>query len=258
MIIHRVKMTREKIKRDGMRATAMAIFRHLFGIKAPKMDYMTREMLEIDDYKDRFSKIYEDKSWATSESVSGVGSDFDYTQNLREWLPSVIERLGLKTIVDAPCGDFNWMKAVLPKVDVKYIGLDIVKDLIEQNVERHDSETVDFGVADICSDDLPECDLLLVRDCLFHLSYRDIDRFLKNIRHLDYKYLLTTTHLVEAGFFNQDIITGDFRVIDLFAKPFCFDESTVVDRVEDFPLGHPLTREMILIRKADVPASIYD
>lgn len=254
---HYFQRTLNKIKRDGICAAAVAVIRRGLGIKAPRMDYMTKGMLQIDNYKDRFSKIYRDGSWATAESSSGVGSGVAYTENLRDWLPSVIQQHDVRTIVDAPCGDFNWMIRVLPGVDVKYFGFDIVEDLIEQNRRRHAQENIEFGVADICSDTLPDCDLLLVRDCLFHLSYRDIDRFLQNIKSLDYKYLLTTTHIVEAGFANQDIETGDFRPIDLFAKPFRLIENRVVDRVDDFPVGHPLEREMVLIRKVDVPTSIY-
>ena len=220
------------------------------------MSYMSGKMLKIDNYKDRFTKIYEDKSWTSTESASGPGSDVAYTQNLRDWLQLVIRQRDIKTIVDAPCGDFNWMKMVLPNVDVKYYGLDIVAPLIELNRKLYTGENIEFCEADICSDTLPNCDILMVRDCLFHLSFRDADRFLKNIEDLDYEYLLTTTHKVEEGFANQDIMTGDFRIIDLFAKPFHFIESSVVDRVEDFPVVHPLEREMVLIRKVDVPTSI--
>ena len=55
---------------------------------------------------------------------------------------------------------------------------------------------------------------------------------------------------------NRDVITRDFRVINLFSYPFNFDNKKVADRVNDYPKGHKLLREMILIKKRYVPKSI--
>jgi hypothetical protein len=96
----------------------------------------------------------------------------------------------------------------------------------------------------------------MVRDCLFHFSYNDINKFLKNINKIKYKYLLTTTHIVKKNFINRDIITGDFRIINLFSYPFNFNNQNIVDRVNDYPKGHSLPREMILIEKKYVPKII--
>ena len=96
----------------------------------------------------------------------------------------------------------------------------------------------------------------MVRDCLFHLSYEDINHFFLNLARLDYKYLLTTTHLVEENFRNANITTGDFRIIDLFSDPFNFNRINVKDRVNDYPKDHIIPREMILVEKKYVPKSI--
>ena len=74
----------------------------------------------------------------------------------------------------------------------------------------------------------------------------------------NYKYLLTTTHIVEKNFINTDITSGDFRLIDLFSAPFLFDNENVIGRVHDYPAGHPTPREMILIEKSFVPISLLD
>jgi hypothetical protein len=97
----------------------------------------------------------------------------------------------------------------------------------------------------------------MVRDCLFHLSYEDINKFLKNIRNVNYKYLLTTTHIdtIENNFKNMDIISGDARFINLFAKPFNFNNQDVIDRVKDCPNDLKTPKEMILIKK-NIPTSI--
>ena len=213
-------------------------------------------MLELDDYKDRFKSIYAQRFWSSEESISGTGSTEHFTQNLRSWLPEVVARYDIQSIVDAPCGDFNWMRLTLPDMDVTYTGMDIVDALIAENTKNYTDEGISFAVTDICADPLPPCDLLIVRDCLFHLSFRDINRFLKNIATLDYKYLLTTTHLVEADHRNKDIATGDFRLIDLMATPFNFPAVAILDRVEDYPEGHNVKREMILLPKSAVPTQM--
>ena len=69
----------------------------------------------------------------------------------------------------------------------------------------------------------------MVRDCLFHLSYKDINKFLDNIAKVDYKYILTTTHILDEDFANKDIISGDYRMINLFSEPFNFKNETIID-----------------------------
>jgi hypothetical protein len=96
----------------------------------------------------------------------------------------------------------------------------------------------------------------MVRDCLFHLSFENINKFLANLRRTNYKYLLTSTHIIEQDFNNSDIITGDFRFIDLFSDPFNFDPKLLRDRISNYPKGYTSKREMILVEKQFVPISL--
>ena len=74
----------------------------------------------------------------------------------------------LKLIIfDAPCGDFNWMKLVLNKCDINYIGGDIVENLINDLNKQFSSSKRLFINIDITQDKLPDADLMMVRDCLF-------------------------------------------------------------------------------------------
>lgn len=214
------------------------------------------EVLKVQTAEERFCQIYKNNAWGSSESRSGPGSTMRSTEHLRRWMVEKLKTYHIKSVVDAPCGDFNWMSAVLPSLDVEYLGVDIVDDLIAQNIIQHSSSRVNFRVGNICDDELPACDLLIVRDCLFHLSFADIDRFLSNIAKVDYRYLLTTTFVVKAHFQNSDIVTGDFRRIDLLKKPFAFPTEGVLERVSENSMWHPAPREMILIRKADVPIQL--
>lgn len=230
-------------------------------VSGTKKDFKTLEadMLSLPTAKDRFNKIYEDNIWGGDDSLSGPGSSIKYTEKLRQALPAMIEEYGIQSIVDAPCGDFAWMKLLLPQLDVDYIGCDIVGTVIRRNNKMFAAPRITFMEKDISSEPLPDGDLIFVRDCLFHLSLADIDGFLRNLQKTNYKYLMTTAHRVDhhATFQNTDIVTGDFRLIDLFAPPFGFERDSVLTSVEDHLDGeHP--RDMVLIARKDVPKSLMD
>lgn len=249
-MISRIK---NKIKRDGILNFAVAVIRYPFNARR-RQAY--RNMLNLNSPKDRFSEIYKYNLWSSLESGSGEGSEISYTGPLRQWLVENIISLDIKTFVDAPCGDFNWMKLVLPQVNINYIGLDIVESVIEKNKAQHSSGNIKFETANICEDKLPDCDIIMVRDCLFHLSYEDINNFFVNLSKTNYKYLLTTTHKVDRNFENFNITTGDYRLIDLFSDPFCFDTESIKAKVDDFPEGYSIHRGMILVEKTFVPTQL--
>jgi len=208
------------------------------------------------DIETVFKKIYSRNIWGSQESVSGVGSEKYYTENIRSWLVLNIPKYQIRNIVDSPCGDFNWMRYVLENVSVDYLGIDIVYDLIDRNTKKYSNKNISFRKSNIVDQPIPDCDLLIVRDCLFHFSYIDIDRFLKNINKTNYKFLLTTSHITGNDFKNRNIKTGDFRKINLFLPPFNFKENNILDIVSDYPKGHHIPRNMFLIKKDCVPKNI--
>ena len=104
------------------------------------------------------------------ESASGRGSDLDNTETIRAALPALIREWGIRTMIDAPCGDFHWMSRLDLGLE-RYIGVDIVAELIELNRQKYRIEAVrEFRVMDLVRDRLPAADLILCRDCLVHLS----------------------------------------------------------------------------------------
>ncbi len=67
--------------------------------------------------------------WGKVESLSGPGSSLEQTSTVRILLPYIFTKYNVQTILDLPCGDFNWMQ----KVDLgscEYIGADIIQHLI--------------------------------------------------------------------------------------------------------------------------------
>ena len=146
--------------------------------------------------KEVFQQIYEQNRWGNEESVSGHGSDLLQTEHLRPQLQQLFSDLSIKSVLDIPCGDFNWMKT-LDLSEISYIGADIVPDLIEKNLKNYASSKRDFQVLNLVNDTLPTVDMVLCRDCLVHLSYENIHLALQNIKKskfkttaIIYKYIL--------------------------------------------------------------------
>ena len=197
-----------------------------------------------------FTKIYEVNWWGSRESISGFGSTLDYTENLRKELPKLFRRLSIKTVFDAPCGDFKWMSKVVDATDIDYIGADIVKQLIDVNQASFSNDRTRFLQLNIITDEFPEADLWVCRDCLIHLSFKDIYQSLSNYIDSGIPYILTTTHINSSGFRNTDIQTGDARMIDLFSEPFFFPKECQY-RIDDWVKPHP-PREMIMFDREQV------
>lgn len=250
--MHLLRKIEKRLSSEGLFSLIVHIVKYPF-LYGKRKSY--KKMLEKKDIEDRFTIIYKKNLWQSKESISGEGSEIAYTKPLRDWMLRKIPQLNIKILVDAPCGDFNWMKTLTPKLNIKYIGMDIVSSLIDSNKIKYQSENIHFEKANICKDPLPDCDIIMVRDCLFHLSYEDINKFLRNLYKTNYKYLFTTTHLNinKNKFSNIDIKTGDFRYIDLFSKPFNFDNAKVKSRVDDYIENSMAPKEMILIEKKFVP-----
>jgi SAM-dependent methyltransferase len=165
----------------------------------------------------RFEIITRRKGWGGRESLSGVGSDLDATVTVRKELPKLLQELGVRSLLDAPCGDFHWMKEV--SLDgVTYIGMDVVPSMIETNLSSYSAPNRKFIVGDISGDPLPRSDLILCRDCLVHLSNRLVVKALINFKKSGAAYLLTTT-FPDLNV-NRNIPTGNWRPLNLTLPPF--------------------------------------
>jgi len=172
----------------------------------------------LQDRKTRFTNTYYSSGFGGQESVSGPGSSLLQTQEIRKQIPKLIKELNAASFFDAPCGDFNWMKEV-ELGDVKYIGVDIVPEIIEMNKAKYRRNNIDFMVLDIVKDDLPCVDVIFCRDCFVHLTFKEIFRSLKKIRASNSIYLLTTTFVELSK--NRRAVKG-WRPINLQKPPFNF------------------------------------
>jgi hypothetical protein len=180
--------------------------------------------------KEIFTNIVNNGHWRANNTVCGNGSTMAYTDNLRKELGPFLERHNIKSMFDAPCGDYGWMSEIKLPDGLQYIGGDIVNSLIEKNCQQH--PTVDFRVFDISQDAFPEVDLLFCRDCLIHFSHADIRRVFENIARSSIKYVLMTNY---PDTNNNDIQTGGFRGVNLTTAPYEFESA--IDSIEDWIPG---------------------
>jgi SAM-dependent methyltransferase len=166
---------------------------------------------------DIFTLYYNRNLFGDPESRSGTGSSLQATRNLRPELSATFERFGIESVLDVPCGDFNWMKA-LDWSRITYLGGDIVEDMIRKNQAEHGSGNISFQVLDILQGNLPTCDLVICRDLFIHFDNRSIATALRRISESKPKLVgLTQFNATRA---NKDIRIGSFRPVNLMAAPF--------------------------------------
>ena len=201
-----------------------------------------------------FDRIYRFNAWDDGDSRSGPGSNLQYTAAVRRKLPALLRELAVESLLDAPCGDYRWLSE-MDLGRLSYLGVDIVKELVEQNTIAYGAAERSFFQADIVNDPLPPADLILCRDCLVHLSFAEASRVLANFRRSGSRYLLTTTFTDRNK--NFDIYTGGWRTLNLCKSPFNFpvpllvlneeyaggngqytDKSLALWRLEDLPVTH--------------------
>ncbi len=135
-------------------------------------------------------------------------------------MPELLHRLNTKVLLDVGCGDFNWMREI--EVGCQYIGVDVAQSIIDLNVRNHSAKNRSFCVLDATKDSLPRADTVLCREVLFHLSFQDIWSLIRNIRSSGVSNLIATNDVSTS--FNADILSGDFRLLNLHKPPFRFPQ----------------------------------
>lgn len=181
------------------------------------------------NYKYNFLKIYKYKTWKTDKNLSGTSSDLFIAKYYALKLREFFIRKKIKSVFDCGCGEFMFMDMALKDLKLKYIGGDLVNNILFKN--KINFPRYKFIEFDILKDKLPKVQLLHIRDCLFHFSFIDIHKALNNFCNSKIKFLLITSHnsLILK---NYDIVTGDFRYLDFSKKPFYFRNEIL--KIKDF------------------------
>jgi hypothetical protein len=203
------------------------------------------------DHRSVFEHIHRSGAWGAGESASGPGSTRERAAAFLPELIGLLRDCGIRVLVDAPCGDFNWIAPVADSVE-RYVGVDVVPALVEANATRHAAPNRTFLCADLSRDVLPRGDLVLCRDCLVHFSLADARRALARLRESGSRYLLTTTFIGDRT--NPDIPTGGWRPLNLELAPFRFPAPVrMIDERCEHTGGLYRDKRLALWRLADLP-----
>ena len=127
------------------------------------------------------------------ETRSGEDSTMLATLHLRGALGKWLRENETRSLIDAGCGDFHWMRAVdLGGLD-RYAGYDIVPELIARNQQLYGGRRGHyFTVGDIARTPLPACDAILCRRVLEEMPEEEALRALEGFRNSGARYLLAT------------------------------------------------------------------
>ncbi len=154
----------------------------------------------------KFNIIHKLNIWNSFETMSGSGSEIRNTRIISNILPKIIKKYKIKTLFDCPCGDMNYMSKILKRLKknlkIKYVGGDIVKNLIINNRKKY--PMYKFIHFDIINDKISKYDLIMVKDLLNHLSFNNIKEVLSNIKKSGSKYLLLNNNKISKNKINYN------------------------------------------------------
>ncbi len=196
-----------------------------------------------------FNTIYDQGQWgkeADAPFYSGSGSHNPsivgpYVQMVSTLLVTYRLFTGrAPRVVDVGCGDFAVGRQYAHLCGA-YLGLDIVKPLVEHNQRHFGNDRVSFAHANASETALPECDFCIVRQVFQHLPNAAIEAALQNILpHC--QYLILTEHQPTNADFvaNREIPSAGNWVrvglnsgVDITQPPFSrsFSESLLINEV---------------------------
>lgn len=157
-----------------------------------------------------FSGIYKRNEWggAPGTFYSGDGTHHPDTQQYIDQVRKFIVDRSIGSILEIGCGDFHVSGQILKEIDVTYTGGDVVAALIDHHQQNYQTEKIRFLKINAIEDELPNAELIIIRQVLQHLSNEHIQKIL--VKLSGFKYALITEHLPVSNsvHFNLDKITG--------------------------------------------------
>jgi len=173
---------------------------------------------------DVFERIYRNDEW---NGGSGPGSLPTVTRPYVRFLQEFLRRNHVRSVVDLGCGDWQFSRRI-DWAGVSYLGLDVVSYILERNRRRFGSRAVRFAACPSRADDLPEADLLIVKDVFQHLCNGAVRDYVKVFPKFKY-VLVTNCSKKSLHLLNTDIDDGGFRPVDLRRPPFGLTMASVLE-----------------------------
>jgi hypothetical protein len=167
--------------------------------------------------KEQWRKLYQEKLKCNYPGLWGKSKNIHKYDMIKEQLPGVFKKYNIKTLTDCGCGNFFWLNSIDWK-GVKYLGLDIVPELIESNKVKYPQ--FDFKCINIVEEIPAYADMFFVRSVFIHLTNADIMKAINNIKSSGSKYLMATTAFNVDS--NKDTKCLMLTKRDLTKPPFNF------------------------------------
>ncbi len=162
-----------------------------------------------------FEKIYRQKIWYMG---SGSGSLPENTVEYREFLQKYIVQHDIKKVIDIGCGDWQFSR-LMDWSQVEYLGIDVVDFVITANQRMYQEDNIGFLCGDVREMELPQADLVILKDVLQHWSNEEILDFFQTLDHHEH---VLSINAFSADGLNRDIENGEARPVDLRRAPFHF------------------------------------
>jgi SAM-dependent methyltransferase len=188
------------------------------------------------DMVDIFTEVYEKKMWGGANAqkfYSGSGSNDDNTFLYREYVQRFIVKHNIKSVLDIGCGDFRLGK-LMDWRGLKYVGADVVSELVAHNNHLYADMNVSFLQYDITKDNLPSAELYLIRQVFQHFSNEDIHSSLEKLTKSKFVLITDGMSITPPQVMNKNKTTDRYtRVRDgsglyLESSPFNLDAKTVL------------------------------
>lgn len=169
------------------------------------------------------------------ESLCGGGSWKAQAGDARVFIQEKINEHKYETILDLGCGDWNWMQEI-DFQGANYLGVDADAEMIYNNSVKYAFNGIAFKYADIFSMDIPEVDLVICRDVLFHVRLELGLSLINKLKERSRLHFISTSFNQTGK--NQDprpyckIEDWGFYRINLLEDPFNLKKNLVDSREE--------------------------
>lgn len=170
--------------------------------------------------KNTFEDIYKNEKWNNKNKnvpLSGPGSTTQIAQKFTNFIEKFIYENNIKNIIDIGCGDLTWISKTKFFNDEKinYIGMDISEYIININKLKYSNKK--FEVNNVIEKFDYQCELIILRDVIFHLLNTDIITIFSNIKN-KFNYICITNCRTDV---NLDIFDKwHFSQKNIHIEPF--------------------------------------
>lgn len=151
--------------------------------------------------EDSFNLVYKKKMWTGNGqfTLSGPGSELSYTKKTVDFLIDFIKKKNIKKIIDGSCGDCNWIMEVLKKFpEIEYIGYDISQEIVDINKKKY-SKYFFYKKNLLDIEEIPACDLFIVRHTMMHLSIQDNIKLINILKNKSECFVFLTHHEIKEN-----------------------------------------------------------